>query len=336
MKVRTAVRIARSGDLGALLALPRLTAPYYRLSFLAAAAGNGLLRRLAGGPVPLDRLADGRPGDPSRDGLEAWLDLGVALGILRRGSLGYELRSRIARALADPERDAVAALVEEAGGLHHRWITEAPARAREHRPFQLDDVPGDLVARSSRTLEPFVREVVEDAIPSDGAVRLLEIGCGSGVHIRHAAERNPRLLAIGLDLSPAAVALARDNIRAWGLTERVRIDEGDVRRQPPTGDFDVATLHNNVYYFPVAERVTLLSHVRRFLRPGGRLVVTTACRGGSPTTEVLNLWGALTAGCGRLPDRAELTEQLRAAGFSTPRSRRIVPGQQVYAFTAGA
>jgi SAM-dependent methyltransferase len=336
MRLRTAVRIARSGDLGALLALPRLTPPYYRLCFLAAGARDGLLHRLAGGPVPLDRLADGRPGDPSRDGLEAWLDLGVALGILRRGPEGYALRSRIARALADPERDAVAALVEEAGSLHHRWITEAPARARDHRPFQLDDVPGDLVARSSRTLEPFVREVVEDAIPSDGAVRLLEIGCGSGVHIRHAAERNPRLLALGLDLDPAVVTQARDNMRAWGLTDRVRIDEGDVRRQSPTGDFDVATLHNNIYYFPVAERVTLLSHVRRFLRPLGRLVVTTACRGGSPTTEVLNVWGAMTAGCGRLPDRAELSEQLRAAGFSTPRSRRIVPGEQVYAFIAGA
>jgi SAM-dependent methyltransferase len=332
MKVRTAVRIARSGDLGALLALPRLTAPYYRLCFLAAAAGSGLLRRLAGGPVPLDRLVDGRLGDPLlRDGLEAWLDLGVALGVLRRTSAGYQLRSRLARALADPGRDAVAALVEEAGTLHHRWIVEAPARTRDGRPFELADVPGDLVARSSRTLEPFVREAVEDAVPAHGAVRLLEIGCGSGVHIRHAADRNPELHALGLDLEPTVVALARDNMRAWGLANRVQIDEGDVRRQSATGDFDVATLHNNIYYFPVAERVALLSHVRRFLRPRGRLVVTTACRGGTPNTEVLNLWGALTAGCGRLPDRAELAEQLRAAGFSALRSRRIVPGERVYA-----
>ena len=34
--------------------------------------------------------------------------------------------------------------------------------------------------------------------------------------------------------------------------------------------FDLATLHNNIYYFPVAERVSLLRHVRGFLRPGGR------------------------------------------------------------------
>jgi SAM-dependent methyltransferase len=167
-------------------------------------------------------------------------------------------------------------------------------------------------------------------------VRLLEIGCGSGVHIRHAAERNPRLHALGLDLDPTVVTLARHNMRAWGLADRVQIDEGDIRRQSPTGDFDVATLHNNIYYFPVAERVAVLSHVRRFLRPGGRLVVTSACRGGTSITEVLNLWGAITAGCGRLPDRPELTEQMRAAGFSALRSRRIVPGERVYVFVGTA
>jgi 4-hydroxy-2,2'-bipyrrole-5-carbaldehyde O-methyltransferase len=337
MKLRTAVRLARSGDLGVLLSLPRLLPPYYRVCFLAAAAESGLLRRLAGGPVALDRLVDEYVGDLAlHDGLEAWLDLGAALGVLRRGPAGYGLRSRLARALADVDRDAAAALIAEAGALHHRWITEAPARAREGRPFQLRDVPGELVARSSRTLAPFVREAVEDAVPARGPVRLLEIGCGTGVYIRHAADRNPALTAVGLDLEPAVVALAREHIRAWGLAARVRIDEGDVRRQTPTGDFDVATLHNNIYYFPVAERVGLLSHVRGFLKPGGRLVVTTACRGGSPTTEILNVWGALTAGCGRLPGRDELAEQLRAAGCSAVRSRHLIPGERIYAFVAVA
>jgi SAM-dependent methyltransferase len=337
MKLRTAIRVARSGDLGALLSLPRVLPPYYRVCFLAAAAQSGLLRRLAGGPVALERLADERVGDPAlRDGLEAWLDLGAALGALRRGPGGYGLRGRLARALGDLDRDAVAALIEEAGALHHRWITEAPARMRDGRPFELNDVPGELIARSSRTVEPFVREAVEDAVPARGAVRLLEIGCGSGVHIRHAAERNSALTAVGLDLEPAVVAMARENVRAWGLAARVRIDEGDVRRQTPTGDFDIATLHNNIYYFPVAERVALLSHVGGFLRPGGRLVVTTACRGGSPATEILNVWGALTAGCGRLPGRDELAEQLRAAGCSAVRSRRLIPGERFYAFVAVA
>jgi 4-hydroxy-2,2'-bipyrrole-5-carbaldehyde O-methyltransferase len=335
MRLRTAARVAASGQLGALLSLPRTLPPYYRVCFLAAAASCGLLRRLAAGPLSLERLADGMVADAApTEGLAAWLDFGVALGVLRHEHAGYALRGRLARSLGGADADAVAALFEEAGTLHHRWITAAPARLCDARPFSLGDLPGDLIARSSRTVEPFVREVVEDAVPARGPVRLFEIGCGTGIHIRHAADRNPELTAVGIDLAPDVVAIARENIRAWGLAGRVQIELSDVRQRPATGSWDIATLHNNIYYFPVAERASLLSHVHGFLRPRGSLLVTTACRGGTPTTEILNLWGALTEGCGRLPDRDEMAAQLRAAGFSSVRIRRLIPGQRFFGFLA--
>jgi 4-hydroxy-2,2'-bipyrrole-5-carbaldehyde O-methyltransferase len=335
MRFRTAARVLASGQLGALLSLQRALPPYYRVSFLGAAASCGLLRRLAAGPLPLERLADGMVADAGpTEGLAAWLDFGVALGVLRHETAGYALRGRLARALAGADADAIAALVEEAGALHHQWITAAPARLRDARPFSLHDLPGDLIARSSRTVEPFVREAVEDIVPARGLVRLFEIGCGTGIHVRHAADRNPELTAVGIDLAADVVATARENIRRWGLAARVHIELSDVRERPATGDCDIATLHNNIYYFPVAERASLLSHVRDFLRPGGSLLVTTACRGGSVMTEILNLWGALTAGCGRLPDRDEMTAQLRAAGFSGVRVWRLIPGERFFGFLA--
>ncbi len=336
MKLRTAAELLRSGQAGVLLSLSRLTPSYYRVCFLGTAAATGLLRRLAPGPASLDQLAGELATPAGREGLEAWLDFGVSLGLLRRARGGYALRGRLSRALADPTYDPVAALFEEIATLHHRWIAETPLRLREARPFSLDELPADLVARSSLTLEPFVREAVRDAVPVRGPVRLLEIGCGSGQHIRTAAERNPELRALGVDLAPAAVALARENIRSWGLVDRVQIEEGDVRLRTPDAAFDLATLHNNIYYFPVERRTALLAHVRGFLRRGGRLLLTTAVRGGSPTTELLNLWGATTAGCGRLPGREELAAQLRAARFATVRLRRLIPGERVYAFVATA
>ena len=249
-ELRTAAELLRSGQGGVLLSLSRLTPSYYRVCFLGTATATGLLRRLAPGTASLDQLA-GELVPAGREGLEAWLDFGVSLGLLRRARGGYTLRGRLTRALADPTYDPVAALFEEIATLHHRWIAETPLRLREERPFSLDELPADLVARSSLTLEPFVREAVRDAVPVRGPVRLLEIGCGSGQHIRTAAERNPELRALGVDLAPAAVALARDNIRAWGLEDRVQIEEGDVRLRTPDAAFDLATLHNNIYYFPV-------------------------------------------------------------------------------------
>jgi hypothetical protein len=125
---------------------------------------------------------------------------------------------------------------------------------------------------------------------------------------------------------------ARKNLRAWGLESRATVETGDVRQRGAQPTFDLATLHNNIYYFPLGERVSLLRHVRCFLRPGGRLLITTGCQGGSPAMEVLNLWAASTAGCGPLPAADELVAQMKEAGFTETRAKRLVPGDSFFAF----
>ena len=169
-------------------------------------------------------------------------------------------------------------------------------------------------------------------IPSRGPFRLLEIGCGSGAYIRWASQRNPELTAVGVELQEAAAALAGENIASWGLTGRVTVEVGDIRRRTPAADFDLATLHQNIYYFPAADRPALLRHVRGFLKPGGRLLLTTECRGDSTAAAVLDLWGAMTAGCGRLPAPDELVAQLEAAGFAGVAAHSLIPGESFYAF----
>ena len=258
----------------------------------------------------------------------------MRLGELRHDDGRYALRGWLARRLAQPQHDAAVALIEEAGTLHHALLLHGLSRLRAGNGFTLADQHGDLIARSSRLLEPFVYEAVDAVIPPTGAVRLLEIGCGSGTYIRRAVALNARLTAVGLELQPVVAEQARENLRAWGLAERVTVEVGDVRARSADPSFDVATLHNNIYYFPVAERPQLLAHVRGFLGPGGRLLITTACHGGRAEADMLNVWAALTDGCGRLPAAEELERQLRAAGYANVRSRRLIPGQAYYAFVA--
>jgi hypothetical protein len=76
-----------------------------------------------------------------------------------------------------------------------------------------------------------------------------------------------------------------------GLTERVRIETGDIRERLPDERYDIVTLYDNIYYFPVEDRVSLLRHVKGFIKPAGFLLLTTCCQGGSLGVEVLNLWG---------------------------------------------
>ena len=191
-----------------------------------------------------------------------------------------------------------------------------------------------MIARSSRVLETFQAEVIERSVPERGAVRLLEIGCGSGVYLRYAAERNSSLTAVGMELQPAVAEMARMNLRSWGLESRVKVEDGDFRGKTPGELFDIATLYNNIYYFPVEERVALLRRIGSFLKPGGFLLLTTCCQGGSLATEALNLWGAATKGAGRLPAEGELVDQLRQAGYSRVTARNLLPGDRFLVFQA--
>jgi SAM-dependent methyltransferase len=337
MRLGTLIRWLGGGELLLLLRVGRLLAPVYRADFLAAAASSGLLRLLAAGPAPSGRIAKELGIPESAIGvLEEWLAVGVRLRELERGAQGYGLRGRLAKRLADPASDAVLAFVEEAVSLHHRLLLEAPTLLRAGRGLTLADQEGEMIARSSRILEPLVREAVDDALPERGALRLLEVGCGSGVHVRYAATRNPELTALCLELQPAVAERARENLRAWGLGTRAEVRAGDVRDLEPGSEYDLVTLHNNIYYFPVDERVALLARMRRWLRPGGRILLTTACRGGGAGAQLLSLWGALTDGCGRLPDPEELVEQLRSAGFRDASPRRLLPDGSFHRFLATA
>ena len=337
MRMATLFESVGSGQLMLLLGANRLLMPVYRTFFVAAAAECGLLRLLAAGPVSLERVAaELGVRDDGRDALEAWLAVGVRLGDLGLDAGGYRLRSRIARALGVEANDAVLAFFEEAVDLHRRLLLETPSRLRSGRRFTLADQDGALIARSSRIAEPILREAIDEVVPARGSLRLLEVGCGSGVHVKYAAERNPELSALCFELQPEVAEHARENLRAWGLAARTVVEAGDVRDRVPKPEFDLLTLHQNIYYFPVAERVAVLARLRGWLRPGGRILLTTVCRGGGPVNEILSLWGAVTEGCGRLPDPDELVEQLRQAGFQQANSRNLLPGQGFHRFLAVA
>ena len=336
MKLTTLLSMLRSGQLNQAFALQKTILEFYRACWLAAALHEGLLERLAGGPHSLDSLqqALGSQQPPAR--LAAWLQIGVSLGELGLGSSGYTLKGKLARRLVQPNADAQRAILQEIVALHHNILTETPARLRQGRLFNLDDSDGEIIARSSRILEPLVCAAVDEAVPAHGALALLEVGCGSGVYIRHACQRNPQLTALGLELQPPVAELARRNLAAWGLENRVQVETGDIRSFTPPQPFDLLTLHNNIYYFPEAEWPALLAQLKGLLRPGGRLLLTTSCQGHNAATMMLNLWGQMTAGCGPLPEAQAFAALLRQAGFSQVQAKSLLPGQSFYGFLAEA
>lgn len=333
--ILTAAKLLGNPRMPLLLALSKgVIEPVYRVSFLAAASGSGVLACLAYRPCDVASLAD-RLGVPAedRDRLRAWLDLGVRLGDLSVTVEGcYRPASIPARALAEPENDAIAAMLEEVARFHVPALLDGPAMLRDGRRFTLGDQDGAVIARSTRVVQPFVEEAVSRTLGRGRELRLLEVGCGSGVHVRYAAELNPRLTAVAIDLQKEVADQAADNMAAWGLADRVETRQGDLRTLELEPQFDLVTMHNNIYYFPVAERVEVLRRVRSLLAPNGKLLLTTGCQGGNIALDVLNLWFTNADFGGPLPREAELADQMERAGFVDVEATRIVPGEQFWSF----
>ena len=81
--------------------------------------------------------------------------------------------------------------------------------------------------------------------------RVLDLGCGVGVLAIMALLRNPGCTACGLEITPGAAELARQNLELCGLSDRGGIVCGDMRDMPRglIGRFDVC-ISNPPYFHP--------------------------------------------------------------------------------------
>lgn len=103
--------------------------------------------------------------------------------------------------------------------------------------------------------------------------RALDVGCGSGVVTRELARRvGPSGRAVGVDLSPQLLTVAREIAEGEGLRGRVEFHQGSALALPfPDGAFDVAIAVTVLSHTPDGERA--VPELVRVVRPGGRVGV---------------------------------------------------------------
>jgi SAM-dependent methyltransferase len=97
--------------------------------------------------------------------------------------------------------------------------------------------------------------------------RVLEVGCGAGTDLVRFAKGGA--IVTGVDLSSAAIELARTNFSQQGLSADLR--EADGEHLPfPDDTFDCVYAHGVVQY--TANDRALVDECRRVLKPGGAAV----------------------------------------------------------------
>lgn len=150
---------------------------------------------------------------------------------------------------------------------------------------------------------------------------VLEIGCGTGIHLL-ALAGSPGSdgsfgRGLGTDLSPGMVAVARERLAAGGSGDRIRFAVADAERLDPVADAAVDVVVCVGALEHMLDQAAVLESVFRVLKPGGRFVCLTV-NGGS-------LWYRLAPALGidsrqlatdHYLTRGELESLAAVAGFA--------------------
>ncbi len=167
------------------------------------------------------------------------------------------------------------------------------------------------VGRISPWLSEGQRRVLE-VLSLEPNTWLLDIGCGTGWAVIQAAQKIPRGMACGIDLSPGMIAQAR---RQTDGHSNIEFRLADAESIPyPAESFEAVMCTNSFHHY--SDPLQALSEMRRVLKPKGELLLLDSNRGGC-------IWVWLWDRIHRISERGhvkyyseqELLVLLRKAGF---------------------
>lgn len=166
-----------------------------------------------------------------------------------------------------------------------------------------------------------VRRLLDRALPR-GDERLLDLGCGEAVWLRRALAERPRARAEGVDLSPTALAKARDAVAAAALADRLVLHERDATRFSAPHAFDLVLNVGATHAF--GGLLPTLAAARNHLAPYGCVLVGEGFWAQEPGRTALE---ALDATADDYDDLATTVERVSAAGWTPVYGHVSTPGE---------
>jgi SAM-dependent methyltransferase len=130
-----------------------------------------------------------------------------------------------------------------------------------------------LEARGKQPGQAQLRRGFLSLVGIRSGMRVLDVGCGTGVVTRDVAARvGTRGAAVGVDPSRALLAVARRQRRAEGPGDGQTFRHGDGLALPfPRASFDIALAVTVLLHVPAGDGI--LQEMIRVTRPGGRVAV---------------------------------------------------------------
>lgn len=183
----------------------------------------------------------------------------------------------------------------------------------EQDPATLDRFIQRLERRAKDPTFAAYQAAYLDAMDLRGELRIVDLGCGTGVVARSIAARAGFAGTVtGVDQSPAFLAAARRLAAAEGVDDRVEFVPGDAHAlEFPEARFDAVIAHTLISH--VRDPLAVLTEAARVVRPGG----TVAIFDGD--------YASLTFGCSDSALGSAMEVALQSTIMSSPRVMRELP-----------
>jgi tRNA threonylcarbamoyl adenosine modification protein (Sua5/YciO/YrdC/YwlC family) len=165
----------------------------------------------------------------------------------------------------------------------------------------------EMIRADIPVYERFQDELVSAS--GEGALRLLELGTGTGETAARLLEHHPDAFLVGVDESEAMLSAARERLPA----ERVALQVSRLQDPLPEGPFDIVASALCVHHLVGAAKRSLFGRLRDAMGPGGRFVLADVVT----PVDAADAVTSLTPGFDHPDSLADQLTWLAEAGFVT-------------------
>lgn len=306
-----------------------LARSYQQPLVLAAAVESNVFDAIDGQRRTAEQLAEALGAD--RRALTMLLDALASIGLLAKEEGQYSLPGPLRDMLTSGGRDSILPALRHLAILLPRWASLAEV-VRTGVPYTkregYEPPPGALEA-FIKAMHNFATPEAMDLVGTidlRGVRTLLDVGGGPGTYTLAFCAANPGLSAILFD-RPQVLPIARPNVEAAGLADRVTLVGGDFYTDELPGGADAAWVSAIIHMNSPQQNRELYAKVRRALNDGGRILIRDQVMDPTHTEPRSGALFAInmlvsTAGGGTY-SFDEIRADLEAAGF---RDARLLQG----------
>jgi hypothetical protein len=307
---------------------------YIASTALYVAVKLGIADRLGDGVKPIAKLAIET--GANEDALYRVLRLLSSLGIFAETQpriFGHTLASSVLRAGRPESIHHMALWMPDP--LHLRIYADAMHSVTTGQPAidKTEGKPAFEYLRDNREISEifnnamtafsaFVVPAVLDAYDFSGIELLVDVAGGHGQVLTSILQRYPKMRGVLFDVDHV-IAGAVHRIRAIGLEDRLATQSGNFFESVPEGG-DAYIMKHIIHDWDDARATTILTNIRRVMKPEGRLILLEAVLQPANTPDMgklIDLEMMLIPG-GRERTEIEFKSLFEKAGFKL---RRVVP-----------